>query len=199
MRLRSCFLLGLVKALLLSFVACLATMLSASAAVREVTLAGIVIRYDDRTFVVDDDSAFAWPLAHDDNAEVSVVFRCAEARPCFGDPVLVARAGAASDDEMQAITDLYNSRPLWTAPDDPFAGPASLARDFGGLLVSGTVSHSGCRARTPLIIRADAVHDGVRYRFSTGLAIGCAGIEGFSLEEVEELLSGIALAPQTTP
>ena len=120
--------------------------------------------------------------------------------------MLVARAGPVSDNEDPSanghlVADWgYDSRPLWTASDDLFVKPDPAVRDFGGLLVSGTVTFSGCRARTPPMIRASAVHDGVRYRFSTGHAMGCGGIEGFSVEEVEELLSGITLvSPQAAP
>jgi hypothetical protein len=194
------------KAIILGVLISLAVTPAARATVREVALAGIVIRYDDQSFVVDEDSAFAGPWALAGDGGVSVVFRCADVRQCYGDPMLVARAGPVSDNEDPSanghlVADWgYDSRPLWTASDDLFVKPDPAVRDFGGLLVSGTVTFSGCRARTPPMIRASAVHDGVRYRFSTGHAMGCGGIEGFSVEEVEELLSGITLvSPQAAP
>jgi len=188
------------NALILGVLFSLAVTAPAMATLREVALAGIVIRYDDQSFVVDDHPAFAGPWALAGDGGASVVFGCADARRCHGDPVLVAMASPVSDDEDPSASGPleadweYATRPLWTVPGDLFAKPDPAVRDFGGLLVSGTVTFSGCRARTPPMIRASAVHDGVRYRFSTGLALGCAGIEGFSVEEVEELLSGIALA-----
>ncbi|MEX2319360.1 MAG: hypothetical protein WD626_05865 [Bauldia sp.] len=180
----------------------------ANAAELTMSIGEIEIRHDDTRFRTDSGpGSFATLLAVDDQPGV-VVFHCIDDRNCFGDPLLtvsatpVATEGDGAGEALAALVQAgtFHVRPLW-GDVRPLGGgamltdvPAIAGRDFGGLTLHGTVTHSNCRASTPANLRASGVHNGIRYTFSSGFAHGCGGFEGFSQEMFEELLGGITLA-----
>lgn len=175
---------------------------AAEAATRSLLLGDIVIRYDDALFAVSGGRPSPRPHRIEPPRPTPVLFHCAGGTRCHGDPVLIVSAiplpdtGGGSGERPSLLTGEGDTRPLWEPGATP--GDTPEARDFGGLILTGTVSHSGCRARTPPMYRAAGDHGGFRYVFATGWAYGCGGRDGFPLKDFERFLNGITLTPHST-
>ena len=85
-------------------------------------------------------------------------------------------------------------RDLWgDGPRFPYLG--GTKRDFGGLVLAGSVTHSRCRSAGGMGYEATGILNGTRYVFSAGHPTCGGGIQGLSQEMFEELLTGIAILP----
>lgn len=184
-------------------------MATASAETRSLAVGDIVIRYDDTRFVRSDNPLIGAGIPEAAAFPVVVAFGCADEFECRDDAIVVVSASLVSsdgDDEPPSrLTialdedDRYETRPLWTAIDSETGYQVAVTRNFGGLNLFGGIRHSRCRARAPSTLEASGVHDGIQYRFSSGMTHLCGGIEGFSRDMFDEFLAGVSIAPQADP
>ncbi len=149
-----------------------------------VTIAGIAVDYDPARWEV---STFR----NTERGSMHARFACI-AYACWpksqawvvAEPIDNDDASDAGTPEPQNRN--ISTRPLWE--DGPHT--------YGGLTLTGTrTTDSTCRARTPTMFMAEGTHHTFRYRFGSGFALGCGGIEDVGEEAFAELLTGVKILP----
>ena len=172
------------------------TTTGALAAPRSVVIGDIVIRYDDTRFRALARPPRPWPVSGD-SARQYLGFACIDRLSCFDEAILAVTAMPAEypEEPPPPLRDwIDDPRDLWgDGPRFPYLG--GTKRDFGGLVLAGSVTHSRCRSAGGMGYEATGILNGTRYVFSAGHPTCGGGIQGLSQEMFEELLTGIAILP----
>ena len=93
-------------------------------------------------------------------------------------------------------TELGFVKSLWELTNDLPAWPGDGAiREINGFAIFATDRWSGCRAASPSELTAILDHAGRRYIFTSGVAMGCAGVWDVGREAFVEILSGLRPRP----
>lgn len=151
-----------------------------------IAIVDLFIDYDDAVWEVDFDPATRLLSLAAVDGPVLAIFNCVGSGCREGMAVFVSATPIDGDSFPRDVIDpedAYFTRPLW---DDE-----TLVRDIHGLTVSAHLTFSGCRALSPSELRADIEHAGYRYRFASGVALGCGGVWSVGQEAFLDLISGI--------
>lgn len=159
---------------------------AAKAAPASITIEDIAIDYDGDLWRVDVQSSPVPPDASAADARLLAIFNCV-GRGCREDTAVFVSIAPAGRDAQPPGTfardDADFTQPLW---DDGLP-----ARNINDLTVFAGLTFSGCRALSPSALRAETEHAGNRYRFASGMALGCGGAWSVGQRAFLDLISGI--------